>query len=227
MLGEEGYELTIASRRIERLEEAAEELRGRGVVVEAVAANMAKEEDIAALFDAHRERFGRLDVLVNNAGVSVPARIEEIEGRYVDLQMDVNLKAVVLGTREGMSMLREAGAEHGKAMIVNTASISGKAGQEVISIYGATKAALINFSQSTHREVSTAGIGCTVLAPGHVATPMTEPVQQHIPGAEMIQPADLAEAVRFLLRTSRYCAVPEIVFMRPGEGIETPYAVGF
>ena len=65
----------------------------------------------------------------------------------------VNLRALILGTREGLPLLREAGAEHGKALIVNTASIAGKVGQAWLSIYAATKAAVINFTQSTHREV--------------------------------------------------------------------------
>ncbi len=81
---------------------------------------------------------------------------------------------------------------------------------------------MINFSQSTHRETGSAGIQCTALAPGFVDTPMTEFVKGQVPAGEMIQPADLGEAVRFLLRTSPNCHVPEIVFTRPGEGLDTP-----
>ena len=78
-------------------------------------------------------------------------------------------------------MLREAGAEHGKALIVNTASIAGKGGQAWLSIYAATKAAVINFTQSTHREAGGAGIQCTALAPGFVDTPMTEFAKGQVP----------------------------------------------
>jgi len=221
-LGQEGYALTVSARRPEKLEEAAAGLRDEGFEVEAVPANMAEEDHVVAIFAAHRQRYGRLDVLVNNAGVGIGAPMEEIQTKHLDMQLAVNLRALILGTREGLPMLRQAGGEHGKALIVNTASIAGKSGQAWLSIYAATKAAVINFTQSTHRETGGAGIQCTALAPGFVETPMTEFVQGQIPPEEMIRPEDLGEAVRFLLRTSRNCHVPEIVFTRPGEGADSP-----
>jgi len=222
VLGGEGYGLTVAARRPGKLEAAADELRAEGIEVQRVAANMTEEEDVVGVFAKHRETCGRLDVLVNNAGVGIGAPMEEIQTKHLDMQLGVNLRALILGTREGLPLLREAGAEHGKALIVNTASIAGKGGQAWLSIYAATKAAVINFTQSTHREAGTAGIQCTALAPGFVDTPMTEFAKGQVPGEEMIRPEDLGEAVRFLLRTSRNCHVPEIVFTRPGEGLDTP-----
>jgi NAD(P)-dependent dehydrogenase (short-subunit alcohol dehydrogenase family) len=222
VLGEEGYALTVSARRPDKLESAAESLRGDGLEVQSVAANMTDEEDVVGVFAKHREAYGRLDVLVNNAGVGIGAPMEEIQTKHLDMQLGVNLRALIIGTREGLPMLKQAGAEHGKALIVNTASIAGKGGQAWLSIYAATKAAVINFTQSTHREVGGAGIQCTALAPGFVDTPMTEFAKGQVPGEEMIRPEDLGEAVRFLLRTSRNCHVPEIVFTRPGEGLDTP-----
>ena len=221
-LGEEGYALTIGARRAEKLEAAAEGLRADGLEVQSVAANMAEEEELLAVFVKHRETYERLDVLVNNAGVGIGAPMEEIQTKYLDMQLAVNLRALVIGTREGLPMLREAGAEHGKALIVNTASIAGKGGQAWLSVYAATKGAVINFTQSTHREVGSAGIQCTALAPGFVDTPMTEFAKGQVPAEEMIRPEDIGQAIRFLLRTSPNCHVPEIVFTRPGEGLDTP-----
>jgi NAD(P)-dependent dehydrogenase (short-subunit alcohol dehydrogenase family) len=221
-LGVEGYALTISARRPEKLEEAAAGLRADGLEVQAVAANMTDEDDVLAVFAAHREAHGRLDALVNNAGVGIGAPMEEIQTKHLDMQLGVNLRALILGTREGLPLLREAGAEHGKALIVNTASIAGKGGQAWLSIYAATKAAVINFTQSTHREAGAAGIQCTALAPGFVDTPMTEFAKGQVPAEAMIRPSDLGEAVRFLLHTSPNCHVPEIVFTRPSEGVDTP-----
>jgi len=222
VLGEEGYALTISARRADKLEGAAEGLRADGLELQTVAANMTDEDDVVGIFSKHREAYGRLDVLVNNAGVGIGAPMEEIKTKHLDMQLGVNLRALIIGTREGLPMLKQAGAEHGKALIVNTASIAGKGGQAWLSIYAATKAAVINFTQSTHREVGNAGIQCTALAPGFVDTPMTEFAKGQVPGEEMIRPEDLGEAVRFLLHTSRNCHVPEIVFTRPGEGLDTP-----
>ncbi len=127
-LGEEGYALTISARRPEKLEGAAEQLRSEGCEVLSVPAQMGDEEDVVGLVAAHRDKYGRMDVLVNNAGVGIGQAMDSIRTKHLDMQLGVNLRAVVLGTRESLPMLREAGAEHGKALIVNTASIAGKSG---------------------------------------------------------------------------------------------------
>jgi len=216
-LGEDGYGVTVAARRPEKLEAAAEELRGAGLDVNSVAANMADEDAVSGIVRSHKERFGRLDVMVNNAGVGIGEAMHEITTKYLDMQLGVNLRAVIIGTREGLPLLREAGAEHGKALIVNTASIAGKSGQPWLSVYSATKAAVIGFSEATQKEVSGQGIQVTALCPGFVDTPMTEYVREQVKQEEMIRPEDIVEGMRFLLRTSRNCLVPEIMFTRPGD----------
>jgi NAD(P)-dependent dehydrogenase (short-subunit alcohol dehydrogenase family) len=219
-LAEDGYGVTLSARRAEKLASAADGLRDDGFDVIDVPAQMTEEEDLRKLVEAHAEHFGRLDVLVNNAGVGIGEAMHELTAKRVDMQLDVNLRAVILMTRECLPMLREAGSEHGKALIVNTASVAGKSPQPWLSVYSATKAAVLAFSQATQREVAGQGIGVTALAPGFVDTPMTEFVKEQVSAEEMIQPEDLAESVRFLLRTSRNCVVPEIVFLRPAEANE-------
>ena len=216
-LGEDGYGVTMSARRPEKLDAAMEGLRSEGIDVHSVAANMTDEEAIVGVMGAHRERFGRLDVLVNNAGVGIGQPMAEISSKYLDMQLGVNLRAVVIGTREGLPMLREAGAEHGKALIVNMASIAGKTGQAWLSVYSATKAGVVGFSQATQKEVAGQGIQVTAFCPGFVDTPMTEFVKDQVNADEMIRPEDIAESVRFLLKTSPACLVPEIVFARPDE----------
>ncbi|HKG34928.1 MAG TPA: SDR family oxidoreductase [Solirubrobacterales bacterium] len=221
-LGGEGYALTLSARRPEKLEEAAEGLRSEGFEVRSVPANMTEEGDVVGLVTTHREAYGRLDVLVNNAGVGIGAPMDGIQTKYLDMQLGVNLRALIIGTREALPLLREAGGEHGKALIVNTASIAGKSGQPWLSVYAATKAAVLNFTVATEREVGGQGIACTALAPGFVDTAMTDFVKEQVKPEEMIRPEDLAEAVLFLLRMSPNCRVPELVFTRPGEAIGAP-----
>jgi NAD(P)-dependent dehydrogenase (short-subunit alcohol dehydrogenase family) len=221
-LGEDGYGITLSARSPEKLEAAAEELRSGGIDVLSMAANMADEENLTSLVDAHEERFGRLDVLINNAGVGIGEAMDALTTKYVDMQLGVNLRAVILMTRQCLSMLRDAGREHGKALIVNTASISGKAGQPWLSVYSATKAAVIGFSQATQAEIAGQGIQVTALAPAFVDTPMTDFVKGQVASEEMIRPEDIAEGVRFLLRTSPNCQVPEILFLRPGDSAQNP-----
>ncbi|HVS99966.1 MAG TPA: SDR family oxidoreductase [Solirubrobacterales bacterium] len=222
VLAEEGYGLTLSARRPEKLEDAVAPLREAGHEVETVAANVADEAELKSVFAAHEERFGRLDVLVNNAGVGIGAAMGEIQTKFLDMQLGVNLRSLILGTREGLPLLRKAGAEHRKALILNTASIAGKAGQPWLSIYGATKAAVLNFSVATERELGGEGIACTAFAPAFVDTDMTDFVKGAVPAEDMIRPADIGEAVRWLLKLSPNCHIPEIVFTRPGEAIGTP-----
>jgi NAD(P)-dependent dehydrogenase (short-subunit alcohol dehydrogenase family) len=217
-LGEDGYGVTVSARRPEKLEDAARQLGDEGVKVHSVAANMADEDDIKKAVSGHRERFGRLDVLINNAGIGIGAPVAETETKKLDLQLDVNLRAVYLVARECIPMLKEAGAEHGKALIANTASIAGKQGQGWLAAYSATKFGVVGLSQALHKELANNGIQVTALCPGFVATAMTDWVEGQVPKEKMIQPQDIAESIRFLLRTSPNCVVPELQFLRLGDG---------
>ena len=216
-LGEDGYRLTISARRPDKLEAAAQRLRDDGFDVESLPANMANEEEIKKLVEAHGERCGRLDVLINNAGLGIGGAVADAETKKLDLQLNVNLRAVYLLAREAIPMLKEAGAEHGKALMANTASYAGKHGQGWLAAYSATKFGVVGLSQALHKELSRDGIQVTALCPGFVATPMTDWIEGQVPKEEMIQPEDIAEGIRFLLRTSPNCVVPELQFIRPGD----------
>jgi NAD(P)-dependent dehydrogenase (short-subunit alcohol dehydrogenase family) len=213
-LGEDGYGITISARRPEKLEAAAGELRDAGLDVLSVPANVAREEEIERVRDAHRDRFGRLDVLVNNAGLGIGGPIADVETKKLDLQLDVNLRAVYLMTRECIPLLKAAGAEHRKALVVNMASIAGKSGEGWLAAYSATKFGVVGLSQAAHRELAGDGIQVTALCPAFVATEMTDWVADQVPKEQMIRPEDIAGAVRFLLSTSPNCFVPEIQFVR-------------
>jgi len=218
-LGEEGYGLTLSARKPDTLQATAERLRARGWEVEPVAANMNDEEAILRVVERHRERFGRLDVLVNNAGVGIGAAAGEHATKYLDLQLDVNLRAIVILYRECLEMLRSAGAEHRSALVVNLASIAGKSPQPWLSVYSATKAAVIAYTQAMNKELNGDGIKSVAFCPGFVDTDMTDFVKGQVPPEEMLKTSDIAEALRFLLRVSPACVVPEVIFQRPGETV--------
>jgi short-subunit dehydrogenase len=218
-LGEAGYGLTITARKPEPLERTAHELREQGLEVEYLAANMADEEAIREVVRLHRDHFGRLDVLVNNAGVGIGAPAGEHQTRHVDLQLGVNLRAIVLFYRECLDLLRAAGEEHHNALVVNLASIAGKSPQPWLSVYSATKAAVVAYTQAMNKELNGHGIKSVAFCPGFVDTDMTDFVKESVPAEEMIRPTDIAEALRFVLELSPRCVVPEIIFQRPGETV--------
>jgi short-subunit dehydrogenase len=214
-LGEEGFGLTITARKADTLEHAAQALTGKGFAVAHLAANVANEEAIRDVVKLHRERYGRLDVLVNSAGVGVGAQASEHEARHIDLQFDVNVRAIIIFYRECLDLLRAAGAEHGKALVVNMSSFGGKSPQPWLSVYSATKAAVVAYTQAMNKELARDGVKSVAFCPGFVDTDMSDWVKGTVPPEEMLRTSDIAEALRFLLRVSPACVVPEIIFQRP------------
>ena len=218
MLAEEGHAVTLVARRPGKLEAAYEALRADGLEVQRVAADVGAEDDVVRAVAAHREAYGRLDVLVNNAGVGIGAPIGALDTKRMDIQLATNLRSLPLFYREAVAMLTAAGAEHGNALVVNTASIAGKHGQAWLSIYSATKFGVIGFTEAMNQELGGLGIKSTALCPAWVDTPMTDFVKGRIAAEAMIQTADIVAAVRMLLSLSPGCVVPEIVFRAPTGG---------
>ncbi len=219
VLGEEGFGITMAARRPEKLDGAVAGLAADGFDVHAVAANVADEAEIQKVLAAHRERYGRLDVLVNNAGVGMGATVGEIDTKRLDMQLDINLRSIILFYRESLEMLQAAAAEHKNALVVNTSSISGKRAEGWLSVYSATKHGVVGWTEAMNKELGPSGIKSTALCPAFVDTPMTDFVKEHVAAEEMIRPQDIAESVRYLLKTSPACVVPEIMFIRPGDSL--------
>jgi NAD(P)-dependent dehydrogenase (short-subunit alcohol dehydrogenase family) len=204
MLRAEGYELTLASRTREKVEAAAAELGAQ-----AIEANTAREEDCVHVVASHVERFGGLDVLVNSAGLGIGGTVETLQAKHVDLQLGVNLRGLLLVSREAIPHLKRS-----RGWIVNLASIAGTAPTPGLTVYGATKAAVIALTRSQNAELDGDGVRAVALCPGFVDTPMA--TWSGIEPAEMIQPGDCAEVVRMCLRLSPRARVPQVVIERVG-----------
>jgi NAD(P)-dependent dehydrogenase (short-subunit alcohol dehydrogenase family) len=219
VLGEEEFGVTMAARRPEKLDAAAARLAADGFDVQAVAANVSDEADIQKVVAAHREKYGRLDVLVNNAGVGIGSLVGDIQTKRLDMQLDINLRSIVLFYRECIHLLREAAGEHRNALVVNTSSISGKHGEAWLSVYSAAKHGVVGWTEAMNKEIGSEGIKSTALCPAFVDTPMTDFVKGQVPAEDMIRAEDIAEAVRYLLKLSPACIVPEMMFVRPGDSV--------
>ena len=200
----DGYDLTLAARKRERLDEAARTLGALAVVTD-----VTDDDDCERLVAAHRERFKRLDVLVNSAGVGVAGRIEDLATKHWDLQLNVNLRGAFLVTKHALPLLKDA-----RGLVVNLASIAGTMPAPGLAAYGAAKAALISFTRSLNAEHDDDGVRATAICPGFVDTPMA--AWTGMGSDEMIQPEDCAELVRALLRLSPRARVPQIVIERLG-----------
>ena len=213
-LAADGFDLTLSGRDESRLEKLAAGLAGApGVSTQVRPADLRVDDDIAALVSAHARAFDRLDVLVNCAGGGMLAPLEGIEVRHVDLQLGLNLRAAMLLFRGGLPLLRAAASEAGRAHVVNVSSAAGKRGQPGLHVYSAAKFGLVGFTEACNRDYGAEGIRSTVFFPGLVDTPLAAAFD--VPPEEMVRPEDLAEGLRFLLRLSDKCLVPELSFLAP------------
>jgi NAD(P)-dependent dehydrogenase (short-subunit alcohol dehydrogenase family) len=214
-LGEDGYGLTLTARKPDGLAAAAAALSEQGYEVVSLAADVADEDGLKAVVALHRSTYGRLDVLVNNAGVGIGAAAGEHTTKAIDMQLGVNLRSVVILYRECVELLKADGG----AQVINLASIAGKSPQPWLSVYAATKAAVIAYTEAMNRELAGEGVRSAAICPGFVDTDMTEFIRASVKPEDMISTSDIVSAVRFLLSLSKAALVPEIVIGRPGESL--------
>ncbi len=204
MLRDEGYDLTLASRTKEKIEAAAAELGAH-----AIAADMGKEEDCIRVVSEHAEHYGGLDVLVNSAGIGIAGTVEALQAKHIDLQLGINLRGLLLVSREAIPHLRKT-----KGWVFNLASIAGTSPTPGLTVYGAAKAAVIALTRSQNAELDADGVRAIAICPGFVDTPMAQ--WSGIASDEMIQPEDCAEVVRMCLRLSPRARIPQVVIERVG-----------
>jgi NAD(P)-dependent dehydrogenase (short-subunit alcohol dehydrogenase family) len=209
MLRDEGYDLTLASRTAAKIEAAAAEIGAHPVT-----ADVGKEDDCVRVVSEHRERFGGMDVLVNSAGIGIAGTVESLQTKHLDLQLNINLRGLLLVSREAIPLLKET-----KGWIVNLASIAGTTPTPGLTVYGATKAAVIALTRSQNAELDGDGVRAIALCPGFVDTAMA--AWSGLTAEEMIQPEDCAEIVRMCLRLSPRARIPQVVVERVGssEGV--------
>ncbi len=209
MLRDEGYDLTLASRTAAKIEVAAAEIGAHPVT-----ADVGKEDDCVRVVSEHRERFGGMDVLVNSAGIGIAGTVESLQTKHLDLQLNINLRGLLLVSREAIPLLKET-----KGWIVNLASIAGTTPTPGLTVYGATKAAVIALTRSQNAELDGDGVRAIALCPGFVDTAMA--AWSGLTADEMIQPEDCAEIVRMCLRLSPRARIPQVVVERVGssEGV--------
>lgn len=217
MLLEEGFDVTMVARDEAKLRAAATGL-GAGRRVVPLAGSLADDHFLDDVVALQRRTGDWLDLLVNNAGVSGHRRVGDIDAAFLDDQVAVNLRAVILLTSKCLPLLRNAVERRGSAQVVNTASNAGKRGEATLASYSATKAAVVGFTEALHDELAAEGIKATAICPGLVDTPMADEYRSG--GAvDMITPRDVAETVRLTTRLSRACIVPEIILLRPTEWV--------
>lgn len=214
MLGSEGYALTMTSRRPANLSPAVESLRSKGYEIRECLADVMVDEEISRVVSEHEAAWGRLDVLVNSAGGGIMAPIGELGDARTDRQLNLNLRSVIMFVHRCLPLMRKTARRDSPALVVNVSSYAGKDAAPGLAVYAAAKHGLVGFTASMNAELATTGVRSTVLCPDIVDTPLTDfpAFRERMSTQDMITVADLAESVRFLLRLSPACVVPELIF---------------
>jgi 3-oxoacyl-[acyl-carrier protein] reductase len=201
-LAEDGASVVVSGLDPARLEAATKELEGFGAPVLGVVADVARREDVERLVDQTKDRFARIDVLVNNAGITRDALLVRMKDEDWDRVLDVNLRGAFLMMRAvAKVMMRQKGGR-----IINITSVAGAMGNPGQANYSAAKAGLIGLTKSAARELSRWGILVNAVAPGLIETDMAAAIPQEareallaqIPLGRIGSGREVAEVVRFL-----------------------------
>jgi len=212
----EGFDVYVVARRCEPLRAAVAELAAGGHRVEAISANLRYSEEIERVVDRVSAESGRLDFLVNSAGVAIREDMTGMRASHVDLLIDVNLQSVMQMCRAAGELLRATARRTGRADVVNISSYAGVEPAAGLAVYSAAKAGVIAFSRAINREWGRDGVRSCALCPGYVDTPLVSGERQNATAAGLIPVSDVVEVVRMLLRLSARCVIPEVVMVRNG-----------
>lgn len=214
LLGKSGCRVILAARSESQLKEAEGAIRAEGGEASSVITDLTRDSDIDRLVQKSLEKWGTVDILINNAGWGKKAPIVKANLADWDQTLKINLRAPMLLTKAVLpSMIaKKAGA------VINIGSIAGTAGEANAAAYAASKFGLIGFTQSLFEEVREHDIKAAVILPGFVDTPLIPP-SRRLDRAKMIHTGDVARAVYFVL-TSPATSCPVEITLRPQR---TPY----
>jgi NADP-dependent 3-hydroxy acid dehydrogenase YdfG len=211
LLAEEGVHVVLVARRRERIETLARELGGSAL---AMTADVADSSDVAAIFDAMRERFGGLDLLFNNAGLGVNSPFETSDPNDWKQMIDTNLYGVLHCSQKAIPLMRGRPG----AMISSVSSVGGRYGAENWSVYCATKFAVVGFHDALRKEVGGDGIRVSVIEPGAVWTEfganVADALAERRTTLDALTSEDVAQALVYAFAQPPRVLVEEIL-MRP------------
>ena len=209
-LAHEAATIVLAARSSDTLQEAAEKVTQAGGKAHIVVTELTDEQSIKGLVKETEAEFGRLDVLVNNAGITHSATLEETATEDWERCMWVNARAPFILCREALGLLRKSES----AYIINIASVVGVKGYPLQSAYTSSKHALRGMTISLSEELRDSNIRVHLLCPGGVDTDMVARVRPDIRKDELIKPEEIAELVLYLVTHKGNAVIDELHIRR-------------
>jgi 3-oxoacyl-[acyl-carrier protein] reductase len=203
LLASAGYRIVLAARSVDKLEETAVAIRSSGAEAHVVAMDMMSGDSISSAIVSATKDFGRIDVLINNAGITKDGLAVRMKAADWNQVIGTNLTGAFLAIQHVLpGMMRERWGR-----IVNIASVVGESGNAGQANYVASKAGMIGLTKSLAKEVGSRNITVNAVAPGFIETDMTHVLSQELkdkmvgdtPVKRMGQPEDIAHAVKFLI----------------------------
>ena len=210
MLAQEAATIILAARSIPDLKKTAEQVVEAGGQAEVVVTELTEEDSIKNLVRKTGEKFGRLDILINNAGITHSAKLEETSTEDWERCLWVNARAPFILCREALRLLRKSNP----AYIINIASVVGVKGYPLQSAYTASKHALRGMSISLAEELRNSSVRVHVLCPGGVDTGLVEKVRPDINKEDLIGPDEIAELVLYLVTKKGNAVIDELHIRR-------------
>jgi NADP-dependent 3-hydroxy acid dehydrogenase YdfG len=225
-LAAHGAAVAIAARRKDRLDRLAQEIEDAGGAALAIEADVTDREQATAMVALTVERFGRLDTVVNNAGVMLLGPIEAAPVEEWDRMIALNLQGLLYVAHAALSHLLEAAAGEPRrvADLVNISSVAGRVARSGSGVYNLTKHGVGAFSESLRQEVTGRHVRVSIVEPGAVATELTdhlrpevkEQVSKRFGSIDRLEAEDIADAIAYVVTRPRHVAINELL-IRPTE----------
>ena len=227
-LASHGAKVAVAARRLERLERLAAEIGGEGHTALAIEADFTEQKQAIAAVDRTVDELGRLDIVVNNAGVMLLGPIEDAPTEEWDRMIDLNLKGLIYTTHAALPHLLSAAedSERGCADLVNISSVAGRIARSGSGVYNLTKFGVGAFSESVRQEFAERRVRTSIVEPGAVATELTDHLRDEVreqvrsasPASIACRSEDIADAIAYTVTRPRHVSLNEIL-IRPTEQV--------
>jgi NADP-dependent 3-hydroxy acid dehydrogenase YdfG len=216
LLSAQGAAVVLGARRADRLQALAEDIEARGGRALALETDVTRREQVKALVDSAVQTYGRIDVMINNAGLMPQAPIEQLKIDEWDRMIDVNIKGVMYGIAAALPHMQRQKSGH----FVNVSSVAGHRVGPGFAVYAATKFAVRALSEGLRQEVKPYNIRTTVISPGAVATELPNSVSDPEAAARLrdfysqvaVPAASFARAVAFALSQPEDVDINEILY---------------
>ena len=223
-LAAQGAKVALVARRVERLEKLASEIAGHGHTALAIEADITDQQQAINAVERTVGDFGRLDVLVNNAGVMLLGPMAEAPTDEWDRMIDINLKGLLYMSHAAIPHLVEAVADapRGATDIVNISSVAGRVASAGAGVYNLTKFGVGAVSESMRQELSRKGVRITIIEPGAVSTELVDHLRPEVRDSvrarfddiKALEAHDIAEAIEYAVTRPSHVSVNEIL-IRP------------